>query len=433
MKIISIVPGFGGTFYCGNCLRDSAFVTSLRNAGHDASILPMYLPLSINGSTSPNDIPVFYGAVNIYLKQQFPIMRKMPDWMERLFNSPFLLRFAAKKSGSTRATGLEEMTESMLLGKEGFQSHELQQLVDFLKHHEKPDIVHFSNALLLGMAKQIREELQVPVVCSLQDEDIWVDAMSETYRKRIWDLMAEKGEDVDAFIAVSDYFSGLMQQKMAIPADKIHVLHIGIDPSRYEYNPPATVEPAIGYLSRIYEENGFGLLVDAFIKLKSEHRFRELKLKVTGGMTGDDRKFIETQIEKLKRKGMMEDLDIIDDFSQSSLFKFFRSISVLSVPVLKGEAFGLYQLEALASGIPLVQPDLGAFPEIIRKTGGGTIYTPNTSSALAKALGESLSDRNKLLKMSQDGRKGVIDSFDCRVLTHQMIEIYEDLVNKRKS
>jgi glycosyltransferase involved in cell wall biosynthesis len=428
MKIVSIVPGFGGTFYCGNCLRDSSFVASLRKAGHDASILPMYLPLTMNGNSSLGNTPVFYGAVNIYLKQQFPIMRRMPAWMERFFNSSSILKFAAKKSGSTRATGLEEMTESMLLGEEGFQNHELQQLVDFLKHHEKPDIVHFSNALLLGMAKQIRDEVNVPVVFSLQDEDVWVDAMNVEFRQRIWDLMALKAGDVDAFIAVSDYFAKLIQSKMAIAPEKVHVSHIGIDPGKYEYNPPALNPLAIGYLSRICEENGFGILVDAFIHLKTDHRFRELKLRVTGGMTGDDKKFLSVQLNKLKQKGLANQVEIIPDFSLPSLHKFFRSISVLSVPVLNGEAFGLYQLEALASGIPIVQPNLGAFTEIIEATGGGKIYSPNTSSALAGALTEVLSNPENMMALSKAGYQAVWDKFDCRIISSRMIEIYKSLI-----
>ncbi len=156
MKIVHIVPGFGGTFYCGNCLRDSGVVASLKKAGHQAVTLPMYLPLSLSEHVNDDGIPVFYGAVNIYLKQ-FPVFRHMPKWFEHMMNSPSVLKFAAKKSGSTRASGLEDLTESMLLGAEGHQSEELQQLVDYLKYHEKPDIVHFSNALLLGMAKKVRE------------------------------------------------------------------------------------------------------------------------------------------------------------------------------------------------------------------------------------------------------------------------------------
>ena len=427
MKIVNIVPGFGGTFYCGNCLRDSAYVNSLREMGHDAITLPMYLPLTRDGKSPDDEVPVFYGAVNIYLKQQFPLFRHMPGWMENFFDSRPVLKFAAKKSGSTRAHGLEKLTESMLLGHKGHQNHELERLVDFLKNHQKPDIVHFSNALLLGMAKQIREEVGVPVVCSLQDEDVWVDAMEESWRERIWQLMAEKSRYVDAFIAVSSYFAGFMQDKMHIPSDKIHIVHIGVNPENYLYSSPATSPQSIGYLSRICEENGFEILADAFILLKSDRQFESLKLKITGGMTGDDKPFLHRQIEKFEKKNLLKDIEIQYEFNTDDLKDFFKSLSVLSVPVLKGEAFGLYQIEALASGVPLVQPDLGAFPEIIRASGGGVIYSPNTAEALADKMKDVLSDPSKLLEMSISGRRSVEEKFNCRKLTQNMLNIYHQI------
>jgi len=427
MKIVHIVPGFGGTFYCGNCLRDSGVVASLKKAGHHAVTIPMYLPLTLNGNEKDDDIPVFYGAVNIYLKQ-FPVFRHMPKWFEHLMNSSAMLKFAAKKSGSTRASGLEDLTESMLLGAEGHQSEELQQLVDFLKYHEKPDIVHVSNALLLGMAKKVRDEVKVPVVCSLQDEDVWVDAMHEDYREKMWQLLAEKGKDVDAFIAVSDFFAGVMQKRMSIPDEKLHVLHVGVDPNAYIYSKPATEPQAIGFVSRMCEENGFEILIDAFILLKKNQAFKALKLKATGGQTGDDIKFIHKQISKLKQNNCESEFEIQPDFTQSALRDFFQSITVLSVPVLNGEAFGLYQLEALASGVPLVQPELGAFPEIINTTGGGVTYTPNTAFALAEKLTEVLLNKAKLEVMSIEGRKAVEESFDCGKLSEKMVKIYTTLI-----
>lgn len=426
MKIVNIVPGFGGTFYCGNCLRDSGFVSALRKAGQDAMILPVYLPLTINGNVQ--DTPVFYGAVNIYLKQVFPMLRHMPAWMEHMFNSAPLLKLAAGKAGSTRAHGLEELTESMLMGKEGKQGKELDELVHFLKHHEKPDIVHFSNALLLGMARQIREELGVPVVCSLQDEDVWVDAMKEGFRDKIWNLLAEKAKDVDAFVAVSRYFAGVMGEKMRIPAEKLHVVPIGIDPSLYEFHAKPPDIPALGYLSRIYEDNGFGILVDAFILLRSRKGFENLRLHASGGMTGDDKAFIARQTAKLRKAGLLDDFKVFEDFRPESLGGFFKSLSLLSVPVLKGEAFGLYQLEALASGVPLVQPELGAFPEIIEETGGGLLYNPNTPEALASCLATLLGDKARLEQLALNGRKAVEKKFHCSSLTGRMLDVYNKIV-----
>lgn len=431
MKIIQIVPGFGGTFYCGNCLRDSALVQSLRKQGHDALTIPMYLPLTLNSETQTDGIPVFYGAVNLYLKQNYPWLRNMPRFVERLLNSGPILRIAAHKAGSTRAEGLEEMTESMLLGSEGNQRKELEELVDFLRK-EQPDIVHLSNALLLGLARQIREEIKVPVIFSLQDEDVWVDAMHESYRERIWNLMAERGKDVDAFVAVSHFYAGVMQQRMKIPDEKIHVVHIGLNPASYEPSPPATDPPAIGFLSRMNEENGFGLLIDAFIELKRNERFAPLRLYATGGMTGDDKVFIRRQVQKLKRAKLEDLVEIQDEYHPDSLREFFRKISLLSVPVLKGEAFGLYQLEALASGVPLVQPAIGAFPEIIEATGGGVVYQPNTSSALAIKLAEVLDSNTQLIEMSIKGIETVSSKFDCRSLTGKMVDIYQLILDDHR-
>lgn len=426
MKIVYIVPGFGGSFYCGNCLRDSGVVASLKQAGHDAVTLPMYLPLTINGHADENGLPVFYGAVNIFLKQ-YPVFRHMPKWFEKLMDSPPVLKFAAKKSGSTRASGLEDLTESMLMGAEGHQREELEQLVDFLKYHEKPDVVHVSNVLLLGMAKKIREELKIPVVYSLQDEDVWVDAMHPERREKMWQLLAEKAKDVDAFIAVSNYFAKVMQEKLSIPDVKLHVLHVGVRPDAYTYSKPSQKPQALGYLSRLNDENGFEILVDAFLLLKENPAFANLKLKATGGSTGDDTSFINKQINKLKNKNIEQDFEIQHEFTTEALTDFFKSLTVLSVPVLNGEAFGLYQLEALASGVPLVQPALGAFPEIIQATGGGVIYEPNTAQALADKLAEVLTDASKLETMSIAGRKAVEDHFNCSKLSTKMVEIYKSL------
>ncbi len=431
MKIINIVPGFGGSFYCGNCLRDSSYVKSLLDAGHDAVTLPIYLPLTLDGEQN-KETPVFYGAINIYLKQKFPFLRRMPKWMEGFFNSSFLLKYAAKKAGSTRAHGLEEMTISMLKGHEGYQKEELQQLIDFLKHHEKPDVVHLSNALLMGLGRKIKDELGIPVVCSLQDEDVWIDAMDESYQEKLWGLFSEKAKDIDAFIAVSHFYADVMKKRMQIPEDKLKVIHVGVDPKVFEPSLPSLNPTVIGYMSRMNEENGFEILIDAFIQLKSKTEFKDVRLKISGGKTGDDKKFIQQQIKKLKRENIDQDVSFIEDYKEESLNNFFKDLSILSVPVLKGEAFGLYQIESLACGVPLVQPALGAFPEIVKMTKGGKTYSPNNAITLASTWAEVLGDTEKLEHMSKNGRKNVEKHFNSGLLINQMIDLYSSVVEVSK-
>lgn len=429
MKIVNIVPGFGGTFYCGNCLRDSGYTKSLVKLGHDAMMLPIYLPLTMEHGVEENTTPIFYGAVNLYLKQNFKIFRKMPHWMENIFNSSSMLRYAAKKAGSTRTEGLEEMTISMLMGKDGNQNQDLQELIDFLKTHEQPDIVHLSNALLLGLAKEIKAQLKIPVVCSLQDEDVWVDAMNEHYSKIVWDLMSEKAEDVDAFVAVSDYFAQEMKVKMRIPESKMHIIPIGIEAELYRYAKPVQNPPVIGYISRMYEEHGFGLLIDAFIKLKTQTKYKNVLLKLSGGYTADDKKFVHKQLKKLKKAGISHDVEIIEDYQPENRYKFFNQLTILTVPVLKGEAFGTYQLESLACGIPLVQPALGAFPEIIEKTQGGLTFSPNTADAMVEKWVEVLDDPQKIEAMSVKGNQVVRQNYANDNISLQVLKIYESLVS----
>jgi glycosyltransferase involved in cell wall biosynthesis len=428
MKIINIVPGFGGTFYCGNCLRDSAFIKALKKMGHDAVLLPIYLPLSINNEHYKNDIPVFYGAVNIYIKQKLKLSKNLPEWLQHFLNSKPILNYAAKKAGSTRAIGHEEMTISMLKGSEGFMKKELEQLIDYLKHHEKPDVVHLSNALLLGLANRIKTELKIPVVCSLQDEDIWVDAMAPSFREKVWKLMATKGKDVDTFVAVSSFYANEMKAKLEIPDSKMQVIPIGVNPENYTVFEPSLNPPTLGYLSRLCEENGLEILIDAFIELKKKEALRNIRLKLTGGHTDDDKHFINKQIKKLNSHGFMHDVEFIEDYRPEAIPKFFQGLSVVSVPVLKGEAFGLYQLDSLASGIPVVQPALGAFPEMVKESKGGFIYQPNTSQMLAAALSELLSDKEKLHQLSKDGRNAVVHKYNSQVLSDKMVEVYQSLI-----
>ncbi len=427
MRITQIIPGSGGSFYCGNCLRDSKYVQALRDLGHEVIKVPLYLPV-FDDARDLNDVPVFYGAVNLYLKQQFPFFRHMPAFVEKMLDSKPLLHVAAQKAGATRAKGLEEMTVSMLLGEEGNQKEELERLIVWLRNEARPDVVHLSNALLLGLAHRIKQELNIPVVCSLQDEDVWVDVMDEPFRTEVWNLMGERGKNVDAFVPVSDYYAGEIREKMSIRDHQLHTIHIGVKPSDYQPKDIRQKEPVIGFLSRMCHSNGLHVLVDAFILLKKDARFYEVRLKITGGQTGDDLKFIKEQKKKIAVSGLEDQVCWVEEFEGPERQKFFDTVSVVSVPVLLGEAFGLYQLELLASGIPIVQPALGAFPEVAELSGGGIIYSPNEPEKLAEALGRIILNKEKLAELSGKGQQGVREHFDIKEQAGKLVRLYERIV-----
>lgn len=428
MKIVHIIPGSGGSFYCGNCLRDSKYVRALKDLGHQVIKVPLYLPI-FDDAHDLDEVPVFYGAVNLYLKQQFPIFRHMPSFVKHALDSKSVLHMAAKKAGSTRAKGLEEMTISMLLGEDGGQKDELEKLVDWLADEAKPDVVHLSNALLLGLAHRIKEKVKIPMICSLQDEDVWVDAMTDQYKSKVWDLMSERGNDIDVFIPVSDFYSAEIHKRMTIPEEKMKTVHLGVDTSDYKPVAVAKKEPVIGYISRMCEENGLAVLVDAFILLRKNEKYKSVKLKITGGKTGDDLSYIKEQKLKISTSGLENDVYWAEEFEGDERQKFFDSVRIISVPVLNGEAFGLYQLEAMASGIPMVQPALGAFPEVINISGGGVIYGENTPENLANALSELILDIDKIQELSELAVKGVSSHFDIHAQAKRMVDIYQSVIS----
>lgn len=159
MRVVKIVPGSGGTFYCENCMRDGALATALKTVGHDVTLVPMYLPMYTDDPDLTRGSPVFFGGINVYLQQTVPLFRRTPRWVDRLFDSRWLLRAAAQREGSTSADGMGAMTLSMIRGRDGNQAKELKRLIGWLRQEATPDAVHISTVMLIGLARAIREEL----------------------------------------------------------------------------------------------------------------------------------------------------------------------------------------------------------------------------------------------------------------------------------
>lgn len=430
MKIAYVTPGSGDSFYCQNCFRDRELLKSLTALGHEVVRVPMYLPADLDADASIAGTPVFFGAINIYLKEKLPIYRHAPAWLERLLDSHALLQMAAKKSGSTSATGLEEMTISMLMGEEGRQASELDHLIRHLSRI-KPDIVHLSNALLLGLARRLKRDLGAGVICSLQDENEWVDLMPDHYQRKICNLMAERAKDVDLFITPSRFYAAKSQKQFGIPAVKINVINGGINLEDYETSPLPFEPPVIGYLSRMAPNFGLDILVDAFFQLKKDDPFKDLKLHVTGGYTSEDKAFLKGILKKISDQGYENDVTIFKHFDKKNRILFLKSLTLLSVPIPGGEAFGAFQVESLAAGVPVVQPNAGGFPEFVENTSGGVIYEPNDSETLAKTIASLLWDRDKTRAMAQQGREAVMERYTMERMAKDTASLYQEVLDQR--
>jgi glycosyltransferase involved in cell wall biosynthesis len=431
MKIVYLITGSGGSFYCGNCYRDMIYLRAIRNVpGISASAIPLYLPPDDTNNEGGLDRNVFFGAISMYIREKVPFLRNMPAFLDKFLDARPMLKMAARRSGTTNTEGLEDMTLSMIKGEKAFPEIELKRLVKYLTENGKPDVIHLSNALIIGLARQLKKYLDVKIVCSLLNEDDWIEEMAEPYRSNAWKLIAEEAPNVDTFITPSKYYKELFISKTGFRSNNVHIIPLAIDTRYLNVLPKKDNYPAVGYFCRINSQNGFDKLVDAFIDLKSGDELPGLTLHVSGGFTGSDKSFISEQIRKIKSHGLKSSVRIYPEFQGNSKEEFFSSIDIMSVPVRKHDGYGLYILEANASGIPVVQPETGAFPEIIEKTKGGITYAPDSVEGLSAALLKLFADSGLRAQLGEKGRENVLKELSLSVMSESLSVVYNETMGK---
>lgn len=429
MKVVYLITGSGGSFYCGNCYRDMLYVKAIRKVpGVITRAVPLYLPPDRQNVKDGFEKQVFFGAISMFLREKVGFLKNMPPFMDKIVDSVPLLKLAARQAGATRTEGYEDLTLSMIEGDNAFRKHEVDRLVKYLTKDGKPDVIHLSNALILGLARQIKQRMNVKVVCSLLNEDDWIDEMAEPYQSNAWKMIAKEAVHVDSFITPSIYSKELFKRKTGLNGENVHVVPLGFDPEKSDNPKSDYAYPALGYFSRVNSHNGFDKLTDAFIDIKEKNLVPGLTIHVCGGFTGDDKPFISEQIKKIKAHGFQKSVRIYPEFLGDKKLEFFANVDVISVPVRKYDGYGLYILEANGAGIPVVQPATGAFPEIVQMTGGGLIYSPDNNEELVKSLVALLNDKTLQKTLGEKGRLNVLSKLSLEKMSVALSDIYNRLI-----
>lgn len=419
MKVLFILPGAGDSFYCGNCFRDNLQALALRKAGHDVVIMPLYLPLK--QTSFQGDVPLFFPATTYYVEQKIFGRRRMPSWMKRMLGSDTLLNMASAMSGTTSAEGMEDMTLSMIEG-EGIAFEEnMKQLVDWVKQTERPDVIQLSSSLLLGIAKELKKEMDVPIVCSLQDEEVWIDSLKGEFVDKAWQGVLTNAKYVDRFITTSYYYQQIVQTRLP-QLGRVEVIYPGIDVSKYRSEEYPTY-PTIGFFYRMNELDGLDILADAFVLLKQRGTIPHLQLRIGGGYMSPDKKLVRQVKRTLKPYAA--DVVIEETYDMDEHSDFYRRITVLSVPLRFQEGVGLYLCEAFAAGRPAVEPNTGSFTEIVGN--GGLIYEPNDAPHLADALEKMLTDKLLYDRCREQALAAARERYDDMAAAKRLTELYQEL------
>ncbi len=412
MKIVFLTPGTG-SYYCGACMRDNALARELLRAGEDVTIAPMYLPHTLDEEALPGAarVPVFFGGINVYLQQKVPLFRRTPAFVDRLLNSTGLLRWAARHSHMTSARDHGEMTLEMFNVGSSRLGKELEKLMGWLEHAERPDVICLSTALLAGFAEPLKRRLGAPVVTFFQGEDTFLDGLPEPYRARCWQAMAATLRATDLLLSPSRFYADLMQSRLGLSVDAVRVVFNGIQLEGYATAVATPVVPTIGYLARMCREKGLEVMVDAFLQLAGPMGDRETRLHLAGAATAGDEPLIRRLRARIESAGLAARVTWSPNISREEKISFLRGLSLFSVPATYAEAFGLYVVEALACGVPVVQPKSAAFPELIAAGGGGVLVPPGDAAALARAWRDLLGDPSRRAELSRAGRASAENHF----------------------
>lgn len=425
MKIAYLAAGAAG-MYCGSCLHDNTLAAELIRQGEDVVLVPIYTPLR----TDEQDVSlpkVFFGGINVYLQQKWALFRRTPRWLDGWLDHPALLRWVTRGASAVDPADLGALTVSMLQGEQGNQRKELEKLVDWLIGEVKPDVVHLSNSMMLGLAPMIAERCGPPVVCSLSGEDIFLEKLRSPYYDQARQLLRERACSVHVFVALNNYYANFMAEYLEVDRERIHVIPHGLNLTGHGFpqTKPAEAPLRIGYLARICHDKGLHLLVEACELLAKRSEIPPFELHAAGYLGAGDQSYYQEIERRAKRGPLGGRFFYAGELDRTEKLAFLQALDVFSTPTVYQESKGLPALEALANGIPVVLPNHGSFPEIVEATGGGRLFAPQNVTHLAEELAVLLLDSELRREMGSTARHAVHTKFHAGAMADETMRLYE--------
>jgi glycosyltransferase involved in cell wall biosynthesis len=430
VKILSLTAG-AANMYCGSCMRDNALAAELIRLGHDVTLLPFYTPTLTDEDNVSRQQRVFFGGISVYLEQHLPWYRRAPRFIDRLFDAPGVIKAFTSGSISVDAKQLGALTVSTLRGEDGHQRREIEKLLDFLKDEPRPDIVNIPYTLLIGLAAPLRRVLNCPIVMTLQGEDLFLEAMTDPYRAAALELVRNQVKHVDLFIAVSEYYARFMRDYLRIPESKMRVGTLGVNTSDLSVTTRQRRDPfTIGYFARVAPEKGLHNLADAYRILRRDKGLPPSRLLAAGYLPPEHKRYLDSIREGLRAAGLADEFVYRGTVERSQKVQFFHDIDVLSVPSPYHEPKGLYLLEAMACGVPVVQPNHGAFPEMIERTGGGLLARTEAGSDIAEALYDLWKNPVRAAELGRSGAERVRLHYTVTHMAERVLQVYEEAIER---
>jgi len=384
--------------------------------------IPLYTPTRTDEENQSAGSPVLFGGISVYLQQQSALFRHTPWLLDRLWDSRWALRAAARRSLAVDPKFLGAMAVSMLEGEEGAIAKEFLKLQDWLMHQDRPEVIQLPNTLLISLASSIRRIYDGPLCCTLQGEDLFLRGLPEPYRSRSLHLIRQHMHSVDAFVSVSVAYADEMSSLLAIPREKVHIVPLGVEAANYALAPRRAEPWTLGYLARIAPEKGLHLLAEAWRRFRSMHQ-GPARVIAAGYLAPEHHAYLDAV-----RQQLGEEFAYHGEPDQAGKSRFLASLDAFCVPAAYDEPKGIYVLEAMAAGVPVVAPARGALKEHVETTGGGIAVTPDDPDALARALLQLREDGKLSGTLARQGYDGVRRHYSLRAMAERTLALYGSLL-----
>ncbi len=438
MKIAYLTAGAAGML-CGSCLHDNTLAAAMLEVGEDVLLIPTYTPVRTDEVDVSHD-RIFFGGIQVTLQQKWPFFRRTPRWLDRwlshCLDHPALLGRLAGRASSVDPSQLGELTVSMLRGEAGNQHKELGKLADWLRQEVQPEVIHFSNSMMLGMAHTLRSQCGCPLVCNLSGEDLFLDKLPSPFRAEAIELIQQRAGMIDAWIAMNGYYANYMADYLNIDRHRIEAIPHGLRLAEYgidlgqrkDSRNPAAKPMRIGYLARICPDKGLHLLIDACLQLATRDDLPPWELQAAGYLGAGDQAYLKQLETKIATSPLAKKWAYRGELDRPGKIAFLQSLNLFSVPTVYPESKGLSVMEALAAGVPIVEPAHGTFPELIADTGGGLLCQPLNPADLATKLAELLLDPTQAKQLGQAGQQAIHARYQARTMANTTMALYRQLV-----
>ncbi|HEV2148849.1 MAG TPA: glycogen synthase [Longimicrobiaceae bacterium] len=315
---------------------------------------------------------------------------------------------------------------------------------------EAPDVVHchtWYSHLAGCLARHLTGARLVLTTHSLEPHRPWkVEQLGTAYHASSWVERTAYG-NADGVVAVSEAMNRDVQALYGVPAERVRVIHNGIDPEEYRPRPdPATLRrlgvdpdvPIVLFVGRITRQKGILHLVRAI-----RHLEPGVQVVLCAGAPDTEEIGAEMAglVEEARREASAAIVWIPEMIAREDVIALYSHAAVFVCPSVY-EPFGIINLEAMACETPVVASAVGGIPEIVvpgetgllvafeEKAGGSAEpRDPEAfSRALAAAVNELMEDPGRRARMGEAARARVLARFSWAAIAEQTLEFYRELV-----